>query len=253
MPKSATIHWEDQLYQIHWHEGQSIAFPLRSGNNNPKAWHAKDPSFIPVEEGTFIGHVKSGGSVNFFDVHFNPHGNGTHTECIGHITAAHHSLCDCPIQPIAVCQLMSVTPADINGDHIITEDQVLPYLQTGIEAIAIRTLPNSLAKQTNDYSNGNPTYFEASVLGRLADEGLQHFLTDLPSVDRAEDGGALAAHKAWWRYPADPRMAATITEMIFIPDSIIDGIYLLNLMIPQFALDAAPSQPILYPLHPISE
>lgn len=252
MPKEATIHWEDQLYRVNWAEGRSIALPLRSGRNNPKAWHAIDPSFSPVQEGTFIGHIKAGGSVNFFDVRFNPHGNGTHTECIGHITAEHHSLCDCPIQPIAVCQLISVTPAAVNRDHIITEDQVMPFLHAGIEAIAIRTLPNNSSKQTHNYSNSNPAYFEASLLGRLADEGLQHLLTDLPSVDRAEDGGALAAHKAWWRYPTDPRMAATITEMTFVPDSMADGIYLLNLMVPQFALDAAPSQPILYPLHPIN-
>ncbi|MDQ3181409.1 MAG: hypothetical protein M3Q33_12915, partial [Acidobacteriota bacterium] len=38
----------------------------------------------------------------------------------------------------------------------------------------------------------------------------------------------------------------TITEMIFVPDEITDGNYLLNLQIAAFAADASPSRPILF-------
>jgi len=37
--------------------------------------------------------------------------------------------------------------------------------------------------------------------------------------------------------------------MIFIPSSMEDGTYLLNLQIPAFVSDAAPSRPILYKIN----
>ena len=76
-----------------------------------------------------------------------------------------------------------------------------------------------------------------------------NLLTDLPSVDREEDGGKLLAHKAWWKYPgAEIRHSATITELIFARDSIADGLFLLNLQIASFEIDASPSKPVLYAL-----
>ena len=43
----------------------------------------------------------------------------------------------------------------------------------------------------------------------------------------------------------------TITEMIYVDDKIKDGHYLLNLQIPSFVSDAAPSRPIIYKLNDI--
>jgi hypothetical protein len=40
----------------------------------------------------------------------------------------------------------------------------------------------------------------------------------------------------------------TITEMIFVPDEVHDGIYLANIQIPQFMADAAPSRILLFEL-----
>lgn len=249
MSLETIIHRQGKDYRVDLQKGYSMAIPLRHGSNNPKAWYVGDPSFIPVQGNGFIGHMAEGGSVNFFDVAFNPHGNGTHTECVGHIASEHTFLCDCPIQPIALCQVLSVEPTRLGDDLVITSDQVLPHLEADVQAIAIRTLPNDVDKLVRDYSNNNPAYFEAELLSQLATRNLQHFLTDLPSVDREEDGGILAAHHAWWHYPDQPRVAATITELIFIPDVVKDDVFLLNLMFPRFALDAAPSQPILYPLY----
>jgi hypothetical protein len=74
-----------------------------------------------------------------------------------------------------------------------------------------------------------------------------HLLVDLPSVDREEDGGALACHHAYWGYPANIRTEATISEMIFVDNEIVDGLYCLYIQPPAFAMDAAPSRPIIYP------
>jgi hypothetical protein len=45
-------------------------------------------------------------------------------------------------------------------------------------------------------------------------------------------------------------MDATITEMVFVPDAVADGIYLLNIQIASLETDASPSKPVLYPLLP---
>ena len=82
----------------------------------------------------------------------------------------------------------------------------------------------------------------------LADCGVQHLLIDLPSIDREEDEGKLLAHHAFWNYPSQPRKEATISEMIYVDDSIPDGLYLLNLQVAAFRNDAAPSRPVLYQL-----
>ena len=83
---------------------------------------------------------------------------------------------------------------------------------------------------------------------RIVDAGVQHLLIDLPSVDREEDGGALAAHHLFWNVPADPNFKKTITELVYVPNEIPDGNYLLNLQVSNFANDAAPSRPMLFDL-----
>jgi hypothetical protein len=86
----------------------------------------------------------------------------------------------------------------------------------------------------------------------LRESGTQHLLIDLPSVDKEKDEGKLLAHKAFWNVTdvtnlnSDARLEATITELIYVPDAIPDGSYLLNLQIASFENDASPSKPILY-------
>ncbi len=70
----------------------------------------------------------------------------------------------------------------------------------------------------------------------------------MPSVDREEDGGALEAHKAFWGVPEYPRPDATITELIYVPNTVVDGKYLLNLQMAAFENDACPSRPLLFPV-----
>jgi hypothetical protein len=72
-------------------------------------------------------------------------------------------------------------------------------------------------------------------------------------VDRLFDEGHLSAHNIFWETKGKKfNLAAqnkTITEMIFVPDLLDDGHYLLNLQIPAFVSDAAPSRPIVYKIN----
>ena len=89
-------------------------------------------------------------------------------------------------------------------------------------------------------------YLDADLTALLAHHKVKHLLLDLPSVDREEDGGALAAHKAFWQYPENNRMDATITELIYVPEIVKDDLYFLNLQIASIESDASPSKPVLY-------
>ena len=114
------------------------------------------------------------------------------------------------------------------------------------DAIVIRTLPNLEEKKSMQYSNTNPTYLSEKAAIYLREKGIKHLLIDLPSVDKEKDDGNLLSHNAFWNTAGEIRMDATITEFIFVPNSVEDGEYLLNLMIAPFENDATPSKPILY-------
>lgn len=83
----------------------------------------------------------------------------------------------------------------------------------------------------------------------LNNRDIVHLLTDLPSVDRAEDGGKLLAHKAFWNWPMIPNKKKTITEMVYIDNVVPDGLYLCNIQIASIESDASPSKIVIYPLN----
>jgi kynurenine formamidase len=152
-----------------------------------------------------------------------------------------------------LAKLISVQPESVGTDFVISKQQIENALNGNFpEAIIIRTLPNNSDKLSKKYSKTNPPYLleEAAVFIREA--GIQHLLIDLPSVDREEDGGKLLAHKAFWNVKntndlnEDARINSTITELIFVPNDIKDGNYLMNIQIGSFENDASPSKPVLY-------
>jgi len=114
--------------------------------------------------------------------------------------------------------------------------------------LVLRTLPNDSLKLSTNYSGANPPYMQAGAAAYLVERGVKHLLIDLPSVDREEDGGKLAAHHAFWQYPEAPRTDCTISELVYVNNSIPDGLYLINLQIASFEIDASPSKPVLYAL-----
>jgi arylformamidase len=226
----------------------SIAIPIAPNKTGPNCFFADPFTATFVREGDYVADVSKGSPVNSLDWKINPHGNGTHTECIGHITDQGHTV-DQALQHFHYwATLISISPKNMeNGDNIITADQLKSIPESQLtEAIIIRTLPNSLDKNTRQYSGNNPPYFEADGLSHLRKMGCIHLLTDLPSVDREQDDGKILGHKAFWNYDKEWRTNATITELIFIPESVEDGLYLLQFSLPRIASDAVPSQPILY-------
>ena len=230
-----------------------ISIPITNSDKNPIAWYIEKPEIEPVRFGDWIGKVSDGSSTNFNNIFFNPHGHGTHTECLGHITREFYSINQCLKQFFFKAELISVEPENIDDDFVITKKQIQKSLNGKFpSAIVIRTLPNLDEKKHRNYSKTNPPYLSEEAAIFIRESRIQHLLIDLPSVDREEDEGKLLAHKAFWNVKDianlndDSRLDSTITEMIFVPNEILDGSYLLNIQIASFENDASPSKPILY-------
>jgi len=115
----ATLHINDTAYQVDLSLPLDISIGL-SDKQKPgvSAFGASRPEFVPVVAGDFIGSVKDGGPVNFKNVAFNPHGNGTHTECVGHITDIDITINQALKHFHFLALLITLDPESANGDKI---------------------------------------------------------------------------------------------------------------------------------------
>jgi arylformamidase len=247
----AKISHKGKTYQTDLNKPIDISIPLRTGEDNVSAWYVAPVKIEPVQSGDWIGDVNKGGSVNFRNITFNPHGNGTHTECVGHISKENYSINKSLTTFFFVAELVTVLPDELdNGDKVITKAHLQNTLADRYpEAIIIRTLDNNISKINRHYSNTNPAYLTEEAALFIHERGIDHLLIDLPSVDREVDGGKLLAHHAFWQYPHATKLNRTITEMIYVPNTVFDGIYLLNIQIASFENDASPSKPVIYQLN----
>jgi arylformamidase len=252
-------------------KGMDISIPLSSDPKSVLAWYCEPIKIEPVVAGSFVGEVKQGGSVNFRNVTLNLHGNGTHTECVGHISEEDYSLNQCLKEFHFIAQLISVEPVrKLNEryqttEHMITRDLLSMHtINKDTKALVIRTLQNPEEKKHRNYSNTNPPYLTKEAIEFINECGVDHLLIDLPSVDREVDGGRLEAHHTFWNYrknssdlpkPQTPSFGGdlgeiwthkTITELVYIPNHILDGQYVLNIQITSLETDASPSKIVLY-------
>ena len=257
----ASITHQNKTFQVDLSKPIDISLPLSNTEKNPIAWYIEKPQIEPVRFGSWVGSVKGGATTNFNNIFFNPHGHGTHTECLGHITKEFFSINQALKTFFFTAQLISIQPEQQGEDFVITKKQIENALKSeaqtlhrnvSTDALIIRTLPNLIEKKSKNYSHTNPPYLHEDAATFIRVSGIQHLLIDLPSVDKEKDEGKLLAHKAFWNVKdvnnlnEDARKSATITELIFVDDEVKDGSYLLNLQMASFENDASPSKPIIY-------
>ena len=248
----------------------SIAMPLDFDGVQPNHFGAPRAHAHPLAEDGFVGDVRAGGTVNCEVLELVPHCNGTHTECIGHVTTDRIAVHEVLKGGLHVARLVSIrtAPAAAAGETadplaaadepVVTaralEEALLPFAGTA-EALVIRTLPNDATKLARRYQGAAPApYLTVEAARLLVRHDVRHLVVDLPSIDRAMDRGRLAAHRIFWGLPEGAQRAhdatrreSTITELAWIAPTIRDGWYLLDLQLPAFMSDAAPSRPLLYP------
>lgn len=238
------------------HQTVSLAIPLHFDALQPKFFGAPAAHAEPLMTSAFVGATHQGGSCNVDTLHLTPHCNGTHTECIGHVVDDAVAVADQLHGSLLTATLVTCAPRhgiiDAALIKMSLQHHPLPEMHG---AFIIRTLPNSLDKLAHDYDTMPSAYLAEDAANLLVEAGVEHLLVDLPSLDPTHDEGRLAAHRAFWGLPANSRELrqarrphATITEMIYVPERVNDGYYLLDLQIPAFMGDAAPSRPIIYPL-----
>jgi kynurenine formamidase len=225
-----------------------ISIPIKNGNKNPNCYWADQVKFEIIKTEGFVGSVAEGGSVNYQKLQITPHGNGTHTEGFGHITATGETINTQLKSYHFYTKLISLTPkVSENGDLILGLDKnLIKEDWSDIKALIIRTLPNNDRKLSRQYSGTNPPYVSPSLIEFIVNKKIEHLLIDLPSIDKEVDGGALISHNAFWNISEQERNNATITELIYVPNSVPDANYLLNLQILNLEMDATPCNPTLY-------
>ena len=263
----------DRAFAVDLENPIDISIPLDFGGAQPNAYDVEKATAKAFETENLIGDTRRGGSCNFEQIKFIPHCNGTHTECVGHITNARISVHECLKDSLILATLISVAPkkAPETGDtysvNLEETDQLITRktIETALEkqkakckdlkseALIIRTLPNDESKLTKTYLREMPPFFSTEAMNLIADLDIKHLLVDLPSIDRLFDGGKLSNHRSFWNVESGKfelnekgLINNTITELIFVPDSVSDDDYLLNLQIAAFVSDASPSRPRLF-------
>src|SRR5688500_11784065 len=88
-----------------------ISIPLRFNGTQPNAFGVEPATSSPCTGGDLVGDTRQGGSCNFEQYTFIPHCNGTHTECVGHITRKRVSIRDCLSDVMIAALLTTIAPS----------------------------------------------------------------------------------------------------------------------------------------------
>lgn len=260
-------------YEVDLEHAIDLSIPLRFNGPQPNAYGADRAVSQAVEAGSLVGDTRRGGSCNFEQYTFIPHCNGTHTESIGHITneriSVRNSLRDVfiPAMLISVEPELASTTSESYGSSKDENDRLItsavlkqaidwqPANAGSSDSLIVRTLRNDDSKLTREYLNEMPPYFSHEAMQFIVEMGVKHLLVDLPSIDRMFDEGKLSNHRIFWNVEEgsfdtkpDSRINNTVTEFIYVPNTVEDGRYLLNLQIAPFVSDAAPCRPVIFKL-----
>jgi len=270
-PQLAALEVDGVRYEIDLRQACDLSIAVDFDQHQPSFFGAPKARRTPLVIGSFSGQVQSGASCNCSTITLTPHCDSTHTECVGHLTveslAARNVipggflkalLVSVTPEPAGQCS-ESTRPAPQPGDLLVSEAALkrawparLPFAP---EALIVRTLPNSPLKRTRDYGVEPAAFLSLPAAAFMVQRGVEHLVLDLPSADRADDGGQLSAHREFFGLPSGERSLTaarrpqcTITELAYIEDALADGAYFLSLQFAALGGDAIPSRPLLYPV-----
>lgn len=241
----------------------SLALELDFTAAQPRHFGAPPASARPFEVGGFKGSVARGASCNCEVLTLIPHCNGTHTECVGHLTRERLDVSRIAPYGFLPALLVSLTPqpAAAAGESSSPAPQPDDLLITrrALELAWPVTLPFEaralIIRTRRDGDRDTPPYLSQEAATLLVERGIRHLVVDVPSLDRAHDEGRLTAHRIFFGLPSGSselaratRANSTVTELASVPEGLRDGPYLLELQLPALSGDAVPSRPLLYAL-----
>lgn len=261
----------NKVYSCDTSKPIEISIPVKFNGEQPNTYNVDKATAKAYEAGDFIGDTRRGGGCNFEEYRIIPHCNGTHTECVGHISLERISINETLKESFFPASLISLNPEkafdtndnyspDKNENDLLITRKLIEEKLKGTDthfhdALVIRTLPNNNSKRSRNYMENQPPFFSIEAMDYIAELKVKHLLIDIPSVDRTFDEGKLSTHHIYWNVEQGSHEVSrenhslkTITEMVYIPEEVKDGKYLLNIQIPDFVSDAAPSRVCLYKL-----
>lgn len=266
-----TFEFDGQRWASETGEAICLGIEMDFEGDQPNHFGAPKAVRTSLQLGGFVGDTQQGGSCNVDTIQLVPHCNGTHTETIGHIV-------DRDV-PVSKSHIDSLTPATLlrvesepaeevrkrgetyrppldDSDRVIGASQLeIAFSRLGLAATPslILVTDSDPAKKSAAYTQDNqPPFLSVQAMQWIVSQGFQHLLVDFPSVDRMYDEGLLTNHHLFWNVPEATHELneegwthKTITEMVYVPASVESGLYLLNMQLPGFQSDAAPSRPVI--------
>ena len=242
----------------------------------PYNFNGEQPNFYDVDKGSLTTlktdgqswSIAEGAGCNVVEISMNIHCTGTHTESVGHLLENPGNIGSILTDTFIPTHLITVEPVkfgncnesyhyQVEKDELVIsmediKSQIKKWSDSTPTALIIRTLPNKGSKKTLRFTTSPPPFFTNESLQYIIQLGIQHLIVDLPSVDRMADDGILGNHRIFWgdennpHSEVNPNSKKTITELAYIPNSVKDGFYFVNIQIPHFVCDAAPSRPLLF-------
>lgn len=243
----------------------SLALPLDFEAPHPRHFGAPPARSQAFRSGDFNGEVARGASCNCRSITLVPHCNGTHTEGVGHLTLEQpllHEYLPAAPQPALLLTVAPVAASGCNedslpppaaGDRLVTRAALLAAW-----AAHAGESPRALLLRTGtDWRDAAPAFLSRQLAAELVARGIEHLVTDLPSLDRLQDEGRLTAHRIFFGLPAGStrlaeaaRPRATITELANFPARLADGPCAVQIQVPAWSGDAVPSRPLHLPWTP---
>ncbi len=262
------IKHQEKKYSIDTDSTVDISIPYNFNGKQPNFYDVEKGKLSPLKTGGDSWSVRDGASCNVPEISLNIHCSGTHTESVGHLLENTGDIGSLLRDGLLPTVLVTVTAelflnthenyhCDVSGNEsIITAKSIKfqfdKWKHFLPQALIIRTLPNSADKQFLQFNESPPPFFTNEALMYIHELGIEHIIVDLPSIDRMSDNGILGNHRIFWgdglnpNCKVNPNSEKTITELVYIKNSIEDGFYFLNIQIPHFVCDAAPSRPLLF-------
>ena len=251
---------DNNIYSFDSAAGIDISIPMQfNKNQNPKFYDSSKPikRYYTFDENEYS--IDTGAGCNVPLIELNVHCMGTHTESANHISNNGATIDMIKNLSFIPSQLITIKPtsntdenyhASLNNEDLfITKIQLESQIEDNnfLDAIIIRTMPNEEHKKVKNYNSTHHPFLTTEAIKFIRDAGIKHLLIDTPSIDKYDDGGKLGNHHIFFNNNNNDNFNYnTITELIFVPDNCNDGEYLLNIGLPNFNLDAAPSRPIIY-------
>ena len=254
------VELNDLKYEINILNGVDISIPLDFNNNNPSFYNASAPNVNYYKSSNMEYNLDKNGICNVPVVSFNIHCSGTHTESGNHIIKDCNTINNLSIPHFIPSQVVSVLP-----EKNTSESYHVDYLENDLcitkanlsraidfksklfnQGLIIRTLPNQKSKINHNYDDLHHPYLTNDAIEFIKECGFKHIVIDTPSIDRYDDNGKLGNHHIFFKNRNGDINNNTITEFAYIPDTVKDDTYFLNLNISNFKLDAAPSRPYIY-------